>query len=159
MHTAPAEPASRHGALPEAPGRVLVVEDEHLVAMHLVKSLRELDFEVLGPAPNGRKAIESAAEDKPDLAIVDIRMPDTNGIAVAEELFSKYRVPVIILSAFSDPRFVEQASLTGVFGYLLKPAMMDDLRVNIAVAWSRYREQMRLLNEVDELKRRLGQAD
>lgn len=159
MHSPSAEPAPRFDPIEAEPRRILVAEDEHLVAMHLVKSLRQMKYDVVGPAPNGEEALQLAQDPakRPDLAIVDIRMPGADGITVANTLFDQHDVPVIILSAFSDPRIVEEAALNGVFGYLLKPAMLEDLRVNIAVAWNRYREHVRLMQEIQHLKRRLGE--
>lgn len=103
-----------------------------------MSALKTLGFAVVGPAKNGREAIVLAAKEQPDLAILDIRMPEMDGLAAAREIWDRHQTPVIILSAFSNERYLEQACETGVFGYLIKPAMMDDLRVAIGVAWSRY---------------------
>jgi response regulator NasT len=125
---------------PKLPGRVLVAEDEHLVAVHLMKSLKQLGIEIVGPAANGELAIDVARKEKPDLAILDIRMPQVDGIKAAEVLWNELQIPVVILSAFSDDRYIKAATDAGVFGYLLKPAMIEDLRAALAVAWSRYLE-------------------
>ncbi len=152
-----AEPHRQAQSLPAEPRSVLIVEDEHLVAMHLQKTLSELGLNIVGPAPNAERALRLARDEKPDLAIVDIRLPGDDGLSVANELFAKHAIPVIILSAFSDPRYVEQTNLAGVFGYLLKPAMLDDLRVNLAVAWNRFVEHAQLRDEVRALRGRLGE--
>ena len=120
------------------PKRVLVADDEHLVGRHTASALKTLGFEVIGPARNGQEALDLAETEKPDLAILDIRMPEMDGLAAARELWDKFQTPVIVLSAFSNDRYLDQARKTGVFGYLIKPAMMDDLRVAIGVAWSRF---------------------
>lgn len=122
------------------PRRILVADDEHLVGRHTTSALKTLGFEVIGPAKNGAEAIALAEREKPEMAILDIRMPEMDGLAAARELWERYRMPVIILSAFSNDRYLDQARKTGVFGYLIKPAMMDDLRVSIGVAWSRFQD-------------------
>jgi len=124
----------------EAPRRILVADDEHLVGRHTTSALKTLGFEVVGPAKNGAEAVKLAEREQPDMAILDIRMPEMDGLAAARELWQRFGTPVIILSAFSNERYLDQARKTGVFGYLIKPAMMDDLRVAIGVAWSRYRD-------------------
>jgi len=125
------------------PRRVLVAEDEHLVAVHLIKSLEQLGIEVIGPAANGEAALNLARQQRPDLAILDIRMPKRNGIDAARTLWRELGIPVVVLTAYSDERYIQAAAEAGVFGYLLKPAMLEDLRAALAVAWARYREAPR----------------
>ena len=131
------DPGAVDGTL-ELPDRILVADDEHLVGRHTMSALKMLGFEVIGPAKNGAEAVSLVEREQPDLAILDIRMPDKSGLEAAREIWDRFQVPVVILSAFSNDRYLEQACKTGVFGYLIKPAMMDDLRVAIGVAWSRY---------------------
>ena len=149
-------PDKKTSPIPDSPRTVLIVENEHLAAMHLVRCIEKIDIQIVGPASNAEKALQLAESDKPDLAVVDIRMPGIDGLQVAKDLFDQHHIPVIILSAFSDPQYIKQASATGVFGYLLKPAMLDDLRVNLAIAWSCYRSYATLKAENEDLKRQLG---
>lgn len=131
--------------------RILIAEDEHLLAAALADDLRALNYEVLGPVPNGRQAIELARREPPQLALLDVRMPVMDGLEAAA-ILHEMNVPSVIVSAYSDPEYVNRGSEVGVFGYVLKPVTVDDLRVNIAIAWSRYRYQHRLRSEVDTLK-------
>lgn len=150
---APARPPEP--ALAAAPGVVLVAEDEHLLARSLQNDLSELGFEVVGPARNGKEAVDLARQRRPDLALLDIRMPEMDGLAAAEVLFGEMGVPVVILSAYSDTCYVEAGARIGVFGYLLKPVGLDELRVTLAVAWSRFTRQAELSGEVERANRKL----
>lgn len=136
----------------EGLNRVLVAEDEHLVAINLMDSLRDLGLEVIGPVTNGKDAVDVAKEQKPDMALLDIRMPVMDGLEAAGIIFRQLEIPVVIVSAFSDSEYMEQGARIGVFGYLLKPVTIDELRVNLAVAWSRFRKHQNLTTQVEELK-------
>ncbi len=135
--------------------RVLVADDEHLVAAGISNSLTALGYTVVGPARDGHEAIELCRSDPPDLALLDIRMPNCNGLEAAAILFQQLHVPVVILTAYSDPEYVSTASETGVFGFLLKPASQDQLRVCLDVAWGRFREYLNQDEQIDSLKQRL----
>lgn len=144
------------GAAPPAvPQRILIAEDELLLARSLVSDLSELGFSVIGPAPNGKQAIDLARVQRPDIALMDVRMPQMDGLTAAEILFHELNIPVIILSAYSDPAYVQAGTRVGVFGYLLKPASHDDLRVTLAVAWNRFLSHHRMTGEVSDLRLRL----
>ncbi|MHC5024152.1 MAG: ANTAR domain-containing response regulator [Planctomycetota bacterium] len=147
--------SNNHVDLPEQPGRLLVADDEHLVASGLTASLRELGFKVLGPAADGEEAIELARELRPDMALLDIRMPRKNGLEAAEVLYRRMGVPVIIFSAYSDPEYIDTSNAIGVFGYLLKPVTDDQLRAGITIAWGRYIDDVVHRSEVGTLKQRL----
>jgi response regulator NasT len=136
----------------EGLGRVLVADDEHLVALNLTETLEQMGLEVIGPATNGQQAIEMAKLERPDLAILDIRMPMMDGLQAAGVLFKQMSIPVVIVSAFTDEQYLQRGTKIGVFGYLVKPVSDDELRVNLAVAWSRYRQHLELTSEVHELK-------
>jgi AmiR/NasT family two-component response regulator len=120
------------------PSRVLVADDEHLVARGLAANLSELGYNVIGPASDGEEAIELSRIARPDLAILDIRMPKRDGLSAGELIFSQLGIPVIIISAYSDPEYLTDASRIGVFGYLLKPVSLDQLRTTISIAWGRF---------------------
>ncbi len=141
--------------LPNQPKRIMIAEDEHLLAQNLCNELTGLGYEVIGPASNGLRAVELAARQRPDLALMDIRMPEMDGLEASRALYLQMKVPVVILSAYSDSQYVDSAADIGVFGYLLKPVNLDDLRVTLPVAWSRYLEQTRLRGEVKELENKL----
>ncbi|MCG8510627.1 MAG: response regulator, partial [Rhodospirillales bacterium] len=125
----------------ESPRRLLVAEDEHLLAQHLEADLKELGFEVIGPASNGKRAVDLAREQKPDMALLDLRMPEMDGFQAGEILYLELGVPIIVVSAYSDREYIERMRQLGVFGYLLKPVSLDELRVTISVGWSRFRQQ------------------
>ncbi len=137
------------------PKRILVAEDEHLVATDLAMNLRELGYTVVGPVADGDAAIELAKATLPDLAVLDIRMPKRDGLAAASKIFSELTIPVIILSAHSDDQYIKVAQRVGVFGYLVKPATGGQLRATIDTAWSRFcaSADERRINEV--LRRKL----
>jgi len=121
----------------------------------MAASLRELEYEVIGPAADGEQAIEMCREMQPDMALLDIRMPKRDGLAAAEVIFQRFGVPVVIFSAFSDAEYVETGNRVGVFGYLLKPVTQDQLRVGISVAWGRFLDSVTQQSEISRLKGRL----
>lgn len=146
---------ARNSRLPEHPSKILIADDEHLVANGLASNLKELGYFVIGPAADGDEAIELSEAMQPDLALLDIRMPKKNGLDAAEVLFNDMAIPVIIFSAYSDPEYVDAGTRLGVFGYMLKPVTQDQLRVNISVAWSRYLDAAEKNSEITALKQRL----
>ncbi len=141
--------------LPERPERILVADDEHLIAMDLALTLGNLGFTVVGPAMDGKAAIEIARTATPDLALFDIRMPEMDGITAARQVFDELVIPVVILSAYSDERNVRAAQSAGVFGYLVKPTPESQLNAAIQVAWERYRQLVAARAENESLKNRL----
>lgn len=143
------------GAEPTLPRQILVAEDEHLLARSLAADLSELGYTVIGPAPNGLQALEMARKLKPDLALLDIRMPGMDGLSAAEVLHAELGIPVVFLSAYSDPEYLQAGARLGVFGYLLKPVSLDQLRVTLTVAWSRYLKQQTLSGEVARTRQEL----
>lgn len=156
----PASPAESQSPFPRRkvpahPARILIADDEHLVASGLAVNLRDLGYEVIGPAADGEEAIELCQQQKPDLALLDIRMPRKDGLAAAEVIFRRLGVPVMILSAYSDPEYVTDGNRVGVFGYLLKPVTQDQMRVGISVAWGRFMDFASQDGEIHTLKERL----
>ncbi len=105
--------------------RILVAEDEALIRMDLVEMLSESGYEVVAQATNGAEAIELAKEHKPDLAILDVKMPVLDGISAAEEIISI--APVLMLTAFSQKELVDRARDAGVMAYVVKPFTINDL--------------------------------
>lgn len=160
-HAAPAHTTGRladwipQRALGKRPERILIAEDEHLVATELVLMLADMKYTVVGPATDGMAALQLAHKALPDLALLDVRMPRKDGLAVAEQLFKELAIPTVILSAYADAEYVEAARRGGVFAYLVKPVGEGQLRAAIETAWQRYAEQMETLAEVQDLRRRL----
>ena len=139
------------------PERVLVADDEHMVASGMSSNLSDLGYEVIGPANDGGAAVELCRMHGPDLALLDIRMPKVNGLEAAETIFGELGIPVVILSAYADPEYVQAGNKIGIFGYLLKPVTKNQLRVGLEVAWARYRNWNDQHDEAEQLKLRLEQ--
>lgn len=141
--------------LPTHPQHVLVADDEHLVASGVAVNLRELGYDVIGPAADGDEAVSLCESTHPDMALLDIRMPKRDGLAAAEIVFRQMGIPVMIFSAYSDPEYVSSGNRVGVFGYLLKPVTQDQMRVGISVAWGRFLDYAAQHTEILSLKERL----
>jgi response regulator NasT len=135
--------------------RVLIADDEALHNLALTSQLESLGHQVVATATNGREAVELARETKPDLAFLDIRMPIMTGPEAAHEIHAERPVPIIILSAYSDARTVEEATRAPVFHYLVKPVDPDDLAPAIAVARARFDEWLDARRQRDMLEMRL----
>lgn len=144
-------------SIPPHPAKVLIADDEHLVATGMVAALDDLGFDVIGPASDGAQAIALCKSDRPDMALLDIRMPGTDGLAAAAVIFGELGIPVMMLSAYADPEYVSVGSEIGVFGYLLKPVSRDQLRVGVEVAWSRWLAHLEQDGQIEDLKERLEQ--
>ena len=149
-----AEPkVSIQKALPWKPGRILVADDEHLAALSVTQCLRELGYTSIGPARDGEHAIELAFSSRPDLALLDVRMADDfDGIDAARVLFDELRIPTVIVSAYSDAKQVDEATIPGVFGYVVKPVTCEQLRPAIEIAWARMRHSLEQEIEVRWLR-------
>ena len=133
--------------------RILVAEDETIIRMDLVEMLIEAGYDVIGQASNGQEAILMARDLKPDLAILDVKMPILDGISAAEEIISI--APVLMLTAFSQKELVERARDAGVMAYVVKPFSIDDLIPAIEIAMSRHNQMSTLAAEVADLNERL----
>ncbi len=143
-------------AAPSSPTRTVVIaEDETLIRMDLAEMLTEEGYDVVGQAGDGAKAIELATELRPDLVILDVKMPVLDGIAAAEAIASKRIAPVVILTAFSQRDLVERARDAGAMAYLVKPFTQSDLVPAIEMALSRFAELAQLEAEVSDLQDRL----
>jgi AmiR/NasT family two-component response regulator len=133
--------------------RILIAEDETLIRMDLSEMLKEAGYEVVGEATDGLEAIELAKQLKPDLAILDVKMPKLDGISAASEIFSI--CPTLMLTAFSQRELVERARDAGVMGYVVKPFTIADLIPAIEIAFSRFIELSKLRDEISDLSERL----
>jgi response regulator NasT len=133
--------------------RIVVAEDETLIRMDLVEMLTEAGYQVVGQGVNGQEAIELADTHKPDLMILDVKMPVLDGISAAEKIIDI--CPVLMLTAFSQRELVERARDTGVMAYVVKPFTINDLLPAIEISISRYRQMKSLETEVADLYERL----
>jgi response regulator NasT len=133
--------------------RILVAEDEALIRMDLVEMLIEAGYEVVAEASDGAQAIELAQLHKPDLAILDVKMPILDGISAAEKIIAT--APVLMLTAFSQRELVERARDAGVMAYVVKPFSIGDLVPAIEIAISRHLQMRTLADEVADLHERL----
>jgi two-component system, response regulator PdtaR len=133
--------------------RILVAEDEALIRMDLVEMLGEAGYEVVAQAADGAEAIELAQLHKPDLAILDVKMPVLDGISAAEKIIAI--APVLMLTAFSQRELVERARDAGVMAYVVKPFSIGDLVPAIEIAISRHLQMRTLADEVADLHERL----
>lgn len=145
------------GSLTEAtkPHRVLIAEDEALIRMDLAEMLREEGYDVVGEAGDGQEAVELAESLRPDLVIMDVKMPRRDGIDAAAEIATKRIAPILILTAFSQRELVEKARDAGAMAYLVKPFSITDLVPAIELAVSRFGEVAALEEEVASLSDRL----
>jgi two-component system, response regulator PdtaR len=136
-----------------APVRILVAEDEAIIRLDLVEMLTEAGYVVVAQATNGVEAISLAQEHKPDLAILDVKMPELDGISAAEKIIEI--APVLMLTAFSQKDLVERARDAGAMAYVVKPFSISDLVPAIEIAVSRHRQLVALQKEVGDLHERL----
>ncbi|HEY8485165.1 MAG TPA: response regulator [Longimicrobiales bacterium] len=135
--------------------RVLIADDEALHNLALISQLETLGHQVVATAANGREAVELARATKPDLAFLDIRMPIMTGPEAAQQIAGERPLPIIILSAYSDERTVEEAVRAPIFHYLVKPVDPDDLAPAIAVARARFDEWIDAKRQRDILETKL----
>jgi response regulator NasT len=134
--------------------RVVVAEDESLIRMDIVETLRDHGYEVVGEAGDGNGAVELATELKPDLIVMDIKMPNLDGISAAEKI-ADLKIPVVLLTAFSQQELVSRAAEVGAMAFLVKPFTPQDLMPAIEIALSRHQQLLALETEVSDLAERL----
>jgi response regulator NasT len=135
--------------------RVVVAEDEALIRLDLVEMLTEAGYAVVGQAGDGEKAIEITEKEKPDLVVMDVKMPKLDGISAAERIANQRLAPVVILTAFSQRDLVERARDAGAMAYLTKPFTIQDLMPAIELAVSRFQEIKQLDAEISDLQDQL----
>jgi response regulator NasT len=138
------------------PRRVVIAEDEALIRMDLAEMLAEEGYAVVGQAADGATAVEMAERERPDLVILDVKMPVLDGIAAAERIAEARIAPVVILTAFSQRELVERARDAGAMAYLVKPFTRSDLVPAIEIALSRFTELGALEHEVADLGEQLA---
>ena len=133
--------------------RILVAEDEALIRMDLVEMLQGAGYEVIAEASNGQEAVDLANLHKPDIAILDVKMPVMDGISAAEKIINI--APVLMLTAFSQKELIDRARDAGVMAYVVKPFTITDLVPAIEIAMSRHLQMRSLADEVADLHDRL----
>lgn len=144
--------------------RVLIAEDETAVAVALGKQLEELGHTVVGEAANGGEAVRLAADLQPDVIVMDIAMPDMDGIEAAREIARQGPRPVVFLSGFFDQELLQGVAQAGGMAYLLKPATASQLEVALSLAVERFgemddlRQQVTQLNEALEARKLVARA-
>jgi two-component system, response regulator PdtaR len=148
-------PSAKAPAESTTPRRVLIAEDEALIRLDLAEMLKEEGYEVVGQAGDGQEAVELADTLRPDLVIMDVKMPRRDGIDAASEIAAKRIAPIVVLTAFSQRELVERARDAGAMAYLVKPFSATDLVPAIEVAVSRFNELTELEREVASLSDRL----
>ena len=132
--------------------RLVIADNESIIRLDLREMLEEAGHEVVGEAIDGRKAVDLTRMHRPDLVIMDIKMPDMDGITAARKISEAKLAPVLLLTAFSQPEIVEQAKDSGVLGYLVKPVKESNLFPAMEIALSRWQEMQGLEQELDKLQ-------
>ena len=144
----------------ETPGapkrrRAVVAEDEALIRMDIVETLVEGGYEVVGQGANGEEAVALATEHKPDVVVMDIKMPVMDGITAAELIAKDRLAPVVLLTAFSQRELVERARDAGAMAYVVKPFTPGDLLPAVEIAASRFAEIRALELEIADINERM----
>ncbi len=137
------------------PTRLIIADDESIIRMDLREMLTTQGYSVVGEAGDGLSAVNLARELKPDLVVMDIKMPDLDGIAAAKILTEERLAPVLLLTAFSQQELIEGAKESGVVGYIVKPFRESELVPAIEVALARFKEFRMLEKEIGDLKETL----
>jgi response regulator NasT len=132
----------------------LVAEDEAIIRLDIVETLREAGFDVVAEAGDGATAVELARQHRPDVIVMDIKMPNMDGIEAAEQI-RDLKIPVVLLTAFSQKELVERAAEAGAMAYVVKPFSPSDLLPAVEVALSRHAQLIALEHEITDLQERL----
>jgi response regulator NasT len=135
--------------------KVLIAEDEAIIRLDLKEMLEEEGYEVVGEAADGDAALRLATERKPDLVIMDIKMPGTDGLSAAERLVADDVAAVLVLTAFSQKELVRRAAEAGAMGYVVKPFQKSDLVPAIEIALARYQQLKAVKQEAHSLAEQL----
>ena len=136
--------------------RVLVCEDEKIVARDYVKQLETAGYVVVAQAHTGAEAVEKTRDAKPDVVLMDIQLPDMDGLAACEAICKERAVPIVMVTGHTEPEFLERAKAVGAFGYIVKPVSQGALRPAIETAVARFTEAQELKGEVAGLQESLN---
>ncbi|HLS74405.1 MAG TPA: response regulator [Actinomycetaceae bacterium] len=134
--------------------RVVVAEDETLIRLDIVETLKEAGFDVVGEAPDGETAVRLVTELEPDVVVMDVKMPGMDGITAAEKIMADRTCAVVMLTAFSQTQLVEKARDAGAMAYVVKPFTTADLLPALEIAISRFQEINSLEEEIADLTER-----
>jgi CheY-like chemotaxis protein len=136
-----------------AKSRIMIVEDEWTVAEEIKMVLQGMDYDVTSMSSSGEEAVGNAEKDKPDLVLMDIVLEgEIDGIAAANEIRSRFNIPIIFLTAYTDDKILERASITGPFGYIVKPFVNEDLKISIEIALYKFRMERERKRFIEELQ-------
>jgi len=135
--------------------RILIAEDESIIRMGLCRILEEAGHRVTA-APDGRTAVKLARQTGPDVAVLDIKMPGMDGLAVARTIYRQRPVPIVLLTAYGDRELVEQAAGLPIMAYLMKPVDERELLATLEVVTARFAEQQHVLQQANALEERLA---
>lgn len=135
--------------------RVLIADDDPIIRLDLKHILETLGHEVIAEAEDGKQAVALAQEHKPDVCVLDVKMPLLDGIDAASQIADEGVAPAVLLTAYSDQELIDRAKDAGVFGYLVKPFKPSDLSPAIEVARARFEQNIQLKNELESVQDRL----
>ena len=135
--------------------KIIVAEDETLVALSIISQLKELGYQIVGDAVDGVEAIELCEKLHPDLVVMDINMPRLNGVQAAKTIRERYRIPVVVVTGYSDDQLISEAAEAGVFNYLIKPVTKQNLAPAIEVALKNHADYCQALDEASQLRQML----
>lgn len=135
--------------------RIVIADNESIIRMDLRELLEEAGHEVVGEASDGVKAVDMTRRLKPDLVVMDIKMPEMDGIAAAKIISNEKLAPVLLLTAYSQKEIVEKAKDSGVLAYLVKPVKESNLFPAMEIALSRFKEYMGIEQELNDLRNSL----
>jgi len=142
--------------MPNSSTRIVIADDEPLIRIDLRETLESLGYEVVGEAADGKHAVDLARTLRPDIVIMDIKMPEMDGIAALRVLTEENIAPVLLLTAYGEGELVQQASDAGAVAYLVKPFRQSDLQPQIEVALARFGELRTLRAELDDVREALS---
>lgn len=135
--------------------RVLIADDDPIIRLDLKQMLENLDHMVVAEVEDGQAAVDMAIELKPDVCVLDVKMPVLDGIDAAQQIVGAVIAPVILLTAYSDQELINRASEAGVFGYLVKPFKPSDLSPAMEIARSRFEQSAYLTQQITNLEERI----
>ncbi|MFN3652932.1 MAG: ANTAR domain-containing response regulator [Armatimonadota bacterium] len=131
--------------------RIVIADDESIIRLDLKETLQRMGHQVVAEAGDGRTAVDLVRQHRPDLAILDVKMPELDGIDAAKEISGEKLAPVLLLTAYSQQDLVERAMHAGVFGYVVKPFTESDLLPAMNVSIARFREFREIAEQADSL--------
>ncbi|HLQ73111.1 MAG TPA: response regulator [Bacillota bacterium] len=136
-------------------GKILVIEDEPLVRLDIIEILESENYDVVGQGGDGEKAIELTDSLRPDLIIMDIKMPKLNGLKASEIICRRFHTPILLLTAYSQKEFIDKAKQINVLGYVVKPFSKSRLIPAVEIALQQYENQKKLRVEIDNKTKQL----